>query len=360
MTKKVITLILLALLGALMISSCTSSSLAAATSWPGITADVENEVVYLSAGAYVYAVSSKSGSEIWHYPEDPIRGVTFYAPATIAGDLIVAGDYKTSLHAINANTGNEAWVFSEARDKYVGASTFANDMVFAPSADYNIYALDLNNGDLNFTVETEKSNWASAVSDGETVYVPSMDHSIYAFDANSGDITWKTDVDGAIAAAPILVDDVLYITTLNEETVALDCTDGNILWRTDMEDFAWAPPAMIEDTLIVINASGTVFALDSADGSPLWSADSGGEVTAAAVAVEGGFVVVTHDAEVVSFSLDGGKQWTRSINSDTGSLPSTPVVVGELIIIPVAQSSENLIVAFDMNGNEIWDFAPEK
>lgn len=357
MTKKILTLIILSLLGALMISSCTSSSLAAATSWPGITADTENEIVYLAAGSQVHAVSTKSGSLVWSYPEQAARGVTFYSAPTIVDDLVIAGDYKNSIHAIDVDNGAEAWIFDEARDKYVGSPVFANDLVFAPSADYNIYALDLN-GDLQFTVETEQANWASAVSDGETVYVPSMDHQVYAIDTNSGDIHWKIDVGGAVAAAPALVDDVLYTATLNKEVLALDTADGSILWRADVKDFTWTPPVVIEDLVVVTNASGELFALNNADGSIEWSADSGAEVTAAVTPVAEGFIVVNHAGDVISFSLDGTKQWTRSVNLETASLPSTPVMVGDLVLIPVAQSSEALLVAFDMNGNEIWSFTP--
>jgi outer membrane protein assembly factor BamB len=117
---------------------------------------------------------------------------------------------------------------------------------------------------------------------------------------------------------------------------------------------------LIEDLVIVVNASGGIFALNAADGSVAWTADSSGEVTASAVAVPGGFIIVNHEAAVISFALDGTKQWTRSVDVEVGSTPSTPVIVGELILIPVAQSTEALLVAFDLNGNEIWDFVPEK
>lgn len=363
MSKKIITLVILTLLGAIMISSCSSGNLAAATSWPGIIADADSEMVYLSAGSQVYAISTKTGSETWRYPDDAKsdagRGITFFAPPTVVGDLVVVGDYKAGVHAIDAVTGKEAWLFLEPRDKFVGQAAAANDLLFVPSADYHIYALDLN-GDLQFTVDTEKSNWSSTVSDGNTVFAPSMDHSVYAFDANTGDITWTTNVDGAVAAAPALEDGVLYIATLNKEALALDTADGSILWRAAVDDFTWAAPAVIQDYVVVINAAGEIFAINKADGSLAWTADSGGEVTAAAVPTSEGFIIVTHDADVISFALDGTKIWTRSVSIEAGSTPTTPVVVGDLILIPVAQSTEALLVAFDTNGNQVWDFVPEK
>lgn len=362
MTKKILTLVLLTLLGAVLISSCTSGSLAAATSWPGITADADNEMVYLSAGSQVYAISTKSGSEVWRYPDDERsdagRGITFFAPPAVIGDLVIVGDYKSSVHAIDADDGREAWLYMEPRDKFVGQAAFSNDLVFIPSADYHIYALDLN-GNMQFRVETEKSNWASLAANGSTVYAPSMDHFVYAFDASSGDISWKTDVDGAVAAAPTLEDGILYVATLNKEVLALDTADGSILWRVDVDDFNWAAPTVLNDLVININASGEIFAINKTEGNLAWTADSGGEVTASAIPAGDGFIVVTHDADVIYFTLDGSKEWTRSVSIEAGSTPSTPVVVGELILIPVAQSTEALLVAFDTNGNQVWDFVPE-
>ena len=362
MTKKILTLVLLTLLGAVLISSCTSGSLAAATSWPGITADADNEMVYLSAGSQVYAISTKSGSEVWRYPDDERsdagRGITFFAPPAVIGDLVIVGDYKSSVHAIDADDGREAWLYMEPRDKFVGQAAFSNDLVFIPSADYHIYALDLN-GDMQFRVETEKSNWASLAANGSTVYAPSMDHNVYAFDASNGNSVWTTDVNGAVAASPVLDNGVLFIATLNKEALAIDTADGSILWRTDVDDFTWAPPAVVGKMIIVINASGEVFAIDKETGETAWTADSNGEVTAAPVAVDGGFVVVNHDMDIVLFDLEGSKVWSNDLDFETGSLPSTPVVVGDLILIPVAQSSEALLVAFDVNGNQIWDYIPE-
>ena len=376
MTKKILTLIVVAVLGSLMISSC-SSSLTAATSWPGVTVDAENEMVYLSAGSQVFAISTKDGDAVWTYPgapqsggglfgglfgeSDPTRGATFFAPPALVGDLVVVGDYKSTVHAFEKEDGDSAWFFQEPKDKFVGQAAFANDRVFVPSADYHIYALDLD-GDLEFSIKTEKSNWAGVVTDGETVYAPSMDHNVYAFDATTGDEVWTTDVDGAIAASPALEDGILYIATLNKEALAIDTADGSILWRADVEDFTWAAPTVIDDVVVVVNASGGVFVINKTEGFVEWDADTKGEVTAAAVAIGDGFIVASHEMEITVFDLaEQAKKRTFDVNldSETGTTPSTPVVVGDLILIPVAQSTDALLVAFDIEGVQQWEFYPE-
>jgi outer membrane protein assembly factor BamB len=359
MTKKPFILLILAVLAVLLLSSCAGgNALAAATSWPGITADPEAGIAYLSAGPHVFALTTNNGTLAWRYPEEPARNVTFYAAPTLAGSLVVAGDYKNSVHAINAQDGREAWIFADARDRFIASAAFASDTIIAPSADFNIYAINMN-GSLNYKIETNQINWASAVTDGTTVYAPSMDHNVYAFDANSGNEQWVTNVDGAVAAAPALDNGVLYLATLGKEVIALNTSDGSIRWRADAEDYVWSAPSVKDGLLIVINASGTIMAFDTENGTQLWTATASGNVTASAVFHDEVFFVVTHNLDIIALDFDGTKIWTSDAEISAGSFTSTPVIVDDLIIIPVTQSADKWVIAYDLNGNEVWSFTPE-
>jgi outer membrane protein assembly factor BamB len=358
MTKKPFILLILAVLAVMLLSSCAGNALAAATSWPGITADPEAGIAYLSAGPHVFALTTKNGTLAWRYPEKPARNVAFYAAPTLAGNLVIAGDYKNSVHAIDALDGREAWIFDQASDRFVASAAFANNTIIAPSADFNIYAINMN-GNVNYKIETNQINWASAVTDGSNVYAPSMDHNVYAFDANSGNERWVTNVGGAVAAAPALDNGVIYVATLGQEVIALNTSDGSIRWRASARDYVWSAPSVKDGLLIVVNASGTILALDTEKGTQLWTATSGGNVTSSAAFYDQGFIVVTHNRDIVALDFDGAKIWTRSANISAGSFTSTPVIVDDLIIIPVTQSADKWVIAYDLNGNEVWSFTPE-
>jgi len=358
MTKKPFLLLILAVLAVTLLSSCAGNALAAASSWPGITADPEAGIAYLSAGPHVFALTTKNGTLAWRYPEEPLRNVAFYATPTLANNLIIAGDYKNSVHAINVTDGRRAWIFDKATDRFIASAAFTSDTIIAPSADYNIYAINMN-GSLNYKIETKQINWASTVTDGSIVYAPSMDHNVYAFDANSGNERWVTNVGGAVAAAPALDNGVIYVATLGKEVIALNSTDGSILWRANAEDYVWSAPSVRDGLLIVINASGTILALDTGNGTRLWTVNSGGSVTSSATFFDEGFIVVTHNREIIALDFEGAKIWTRSANISAGSFTSTPVIVDDLIIIPVSQSADKWVIAYDLNGNEVWSFTPE-
>ncbi len=51
----------------------------------------------------------------------------------------------------------------------IGGVLVANNMIYAPNADYNLYALDLK-GQLQWTFAADQSIWGAPVSDGTNVY----------------------------------------------------------------------------------------------------------------------------------------------------------------------------------------------
>jgi outer membrane protein assembly factor BamB len=67
-------------------------------------------------------------------------------------------------------------------------------------------------------------------------------------------------------------------------------------------------------------------------------------------------VAATETGDVVLVSFDGVKQWTRSIE---GKLYGQPAIGEDRIVVSV-MGGENLLVAFDFRGNQVWTFAPPK
>ena len=52
---------------------------APATSWPGLT--VAEDVVYVAAGAKVYALEAETGNQKWEFPTEEGKGPFYAAPA---------------------------------------------------------------------------------------------------------------------------------------------------------------------------------------------------------------------------------------------------------------------------------------
>lgn len=325
-----------------------------ASSWPSVT--VEQETVYLAHATDIVALRLSDGVQVWRFPEKADNSKLFYAAPALAGDQVLVGDYSNVLHSLNAENGLERWTFNEAKGRYVAPPLVVDDRILAPSADHNLYALDLQ-GNLRWKFQARHALWAQPASDGERVYQPSMDHFLYALQLSTGNLLWSLDLGGAMVYQPALDENgILYVGTLTNEMVAVDGQNGNELWRYATAGGVWSKPVVHEGVLYFGDQSGAFYALDAANGSLKWKLESEGSIIASPVLLPDGLVYVVDNGEVYHIGFNGQQIWPRTIS---GKLYGSPVVAGERIVVPVLQG-EKLLMAFDLEGNQTWSYAPSK
>jgi outer membrane protein assembly factor BamB len=149
--KRFFLLTLILLLGGLL-SACSGAT--AASSWPGLSTD--QNTAYLAYNQEVYAVNVADGNltEQWRFPNPVNNKISFYAPpAMSANKQLLAGGFDHILYSLNSDNGSQVWAFAEAKDRYIAAPLVTDKAIFAPNADWNLYALDLN-GKLLWTFKT--------------------------------------------------------------------------------------------------------------------------------------------------------------------------------------------------------------
>ncbi len=349
--NRLFLVITLILVGGLL-AGC--ANIMAGSGWPGL--NVDDERVFVSYNTQVMALRLSDGALLWSYPEKADAQMTFYAPPSLNGDELIIGDFAQTLHAIDPATGTPRWTFSDTNGRFVAGVLVVGDVVLAPNTDHTLYALN-SEGRLRWKFKTEQALWAKPVSDGERVYQASMDHYVYALRLNDGSLVWKAALNGAAMFSPALSEEgMLYVGSLAKEMVALETNGGAITWRYDSEGPIWSQPLLHDGTLYFGDMEGWVYALDSTTGNARWRMQLTGPVLSAPVVVEENIVIATENGDIQALSADGQKLWTRSVN---GKLYGAPAVANERLVFGVVKG-DNLIVAFDFNGNEHWSFVPPK
>lgn len=353
MNKKTVLIVVLTILASLTLTACSPQMMG--VSWPGVT--VDQDTIYLAMSQQVMAVRVDNGSLIWRYPEKAEARRLFFAPPEVANGQVIAGDYLNTLHALNRESGIEAWNFTQAKGRFVGGALVVGDTLMVPNGDHSLYALD-KNGKLLWSYKTGNALWARPVSDGKTVFFPSMDHKMYAVDVTTGKEVWSADLGGAVTASPALTSDgTLLVGTLSNELLALDAASGKVLWRFATQAAVWATPITSDGSVYFGDLSGSVYAIDSAKGTQIWKADQiGKSIDASGVLTPNGMIFVSEDGNVAAFGFKGERLWTKTVK---GQLYTAPVLSGERVIVAVT-SGENLMVAFDLSGNEQWQFVLPK
>jgi len=189
-TKSLILIIGLVALG-LILSACVGGA-GQAASWPGLAVDQNGEVAYLANGQFVYAVNLTNCSEKWRFPQEGDNKVTFYAaPALTEDGQLIVGSYDSVLYSLNPENGQQNWKFEGSGDRYIAGPLANGEIIYAPSSDTKLYALDLK-GNAQWEFSTEQALWGTPATNGEVVFLPGMDHFVYALETQTGRLLWQT------------------------------------------------------------------------------------------------------------------------------------------------------------------------
>lgn len=358
MKKEQTSFVLLLTILALLLASCMGGAVGTTTSWPGLS--VHDDTAYLAYNQFVYAIDTKSGTELWRFPDESDRNATFYATPTMTADgQLIVGGYNKVLYSLNPENGSENWTFDLATDRYVGSALATGEGIFAPNADYSLYAIDTT-GKLMWSFPAEEALWAKPTADPDCtcIYLPSMDHRIYAINAEDGNLIWKTDpLGGAIVGSPSLSpEDILYTGTFNNEVIALSAENGSNVWEYSAENWVWAGPILDEEQVYASDLNGNLYALEKKTGKIIWQINLESAITEPALITPDALYVSTENGILYAVNPDSTIRWTREVS---GKLNAAPVLAGEAILVAVTDG-DDLIVAFDANGNQQWTFAPEE
>ena len=334
-----------------LLAGCTGTM--TGTNWPAVGAS--SDVAYLSNANSVYAVQLNNGSQLWKYPQESAKSM-FYAPAAVSADgQVIVGDYTNTLYSINPKNGTTNWLFTQAAGRYVGSVLITSDAIYAPNADYSVYALDLEGG-LKWKFTTGQAVWAQPASDGAVVYVNSLDHFTYALKATDGALIWKTDLQGPTISSPVLGDGVVYTGMMDNGLIAMKSDSGKILWETPTEEGVYGTPVLKDGKLYLADLSGNIYCMDAVSGEIDWTINTGSVIAASPALFDNGIVFTSEDSVVMAYDFNGGVLWTRTI---TGQLNSAPVVSGDLILVTSYQG-DTLLTAFEFDGSQKWPFNPPK
>ncbi|MCF0247708.1 MAG: PQQ-like beta-propeller repeat protein, partial [Synergistes sp.] len=182
--------------------------------------------VYLLTAAMIFASTSAQAADWPFFKNNPQRTGSSEAnnPAQISGKIewtvqtsqrihssptvyknkIYYGTKDGTLNAIDLNTGNPVWTFSETDNWLVSSPAAVNGRIYIGGYDTNLYCFNAENGDLIWQFTTSNSIQSSPAVDSDTVYFGSDDGFVYAVSVETGWEKWKFETDSAVTGSPVV------------------------------------------------------------------------------------------------------------------------------------------------------------
>lgn len=345
MKLKKISIVLLLSLVAVLLAACTAPLTGG---FP--LATVNQDTLFASVGPAVVALKA-DGTQLWRYPEKVDASKMFFAAPLVLNNQVIVGDYQNILFALDPANGLEKWAFKDAKGRYLAAPVVVGDKIVAGNTDGNVYALDAT-GKLLWKFSGKAGFWSTPQASQDIIYVGSMDHMLYAIKAGDGTQLWAADLGASALAAPLLTKEgAIYVGTLDSQLLKLNASDGAISARYATKGAIWAAPVVKDNLLYIGDLSNTIYALNLADLSLAWSGDAPGPILAAPGVTPNGLLFVCETGDVLMVGFQNERSWTDKVSS--GKLYSSPVVLGERLVIPVQQGDPTLLT-YDFSGRKGW------
>jgi len=168
------------------------------------------------------------------YRAFPDEGLMAGVQPVVAGDTVYVGTLRGTVHAINANTGEDRWTF-QAGGSILHACAADGGKVYFGCADGRLYALNAADGNLLWFLPTPAPVWnAPAVYDGK-VFVGSRNGSLYAVDSAKGVTQWEARTGGPLLNSPAIDVKQKQVLVAGEDmrVYAFDLATGERRWQSD-------------------------------------------------------------------------------------------------------------------------------
>ena len=362
------------------------------TAWPSLAADGEAIYVALLDGK-IHALNPDTGNEMWAFPNEPASqsgfpgcsGPTgsasglFYTSPVLTKEIVFIGNDAGKVYALDKTNGTQRWpspftsqeetaggglsgFFSEKKNPaIIGSPTLDDETLYVPSADQNLYAIDVTSGAKQWEFQSGGAIWTSPLVTKDRIYLAAMDHMLYCLDKRSRAELWVFDAEGAIPSTPALAGETIYLGSLARKVFAVDADTGQQRWVFETSSWAWATPLVISDTVYVSEVDGILYALHTETGDQRWKfpqQDKIGKIQATPAYADGTLYLPSEDMNLyVLDAATGSQKWQFTASA---ALISTPVLVDDMLYLV---GMDNKVYALDAeSGAQKWvyDPTPEK
>lgn len=238
---------------------------------------------------------------VWSYSSRPVGGT---APL-IQRDIVVADTLAGSLVALRADTGAVLWQTSRVngRETIFGAPGVGSGLVFAGSADEEVFGFSLDSGGLIWRRPVQGVVQAAPVLSNDRLVVTTAKGYLYVLQAGSGQVIWSRPLHTGLRSATVSADQIFV--SAGPLLMVLDLNSGVVVWEFQAASTLTTRPVVFDDLMLVGSDRGVLYALQLTDGQERWHAQINGALSAAPSVGANAIFVVDRAGGLTALRADG-------------------------------------------------------
>lgn len=250
------------------------------------------------------------------------------------------------------------WKFKTG-DQVKSSPAIVDDIVYVGSADANMYAIGLKDGEQVWKYQTpDVIEAAPCVVEG-SAYVGCSDGFLYALDAKTGSFRWKYETDGEILGAANWIRSPdggglwILVGSYDNRLHCVDSANGRAVWTYETDNYINGSPAVADQKTVFGGCDAIIHVVSLIDGSKAAGIDGGSYIAGSAAFLDGQIYVGNYDNVFVRADIATEKILWEYAESDSPFFSSP--AIGEKVVIFGGRDKQVHCIGRE-DGKVVWTF----
>ena len=231
------------------------------TNFSSASSIIKDNVLYstFSTGEII-VLNTTSGTLIWN---DTIGGENPTKPTVADGKIFVGTKEGLETFDINSTTHE-----IKRLGKITSTPVVANDTVFAGTATGELYALDIKNSTVFWTITLPGEIHISNPYKG--VIFVAAGTNCYAVTIENGTVLWSFNTTGVITTPPYTIEGIVYLGSWDTYLYAIYAVNGTLKWKYETGWGVETTPLVSNDLVFIGSHDNNFYAIYKNNGTLRW------------------------------------------------------------------------------------------